>query len=82
MFYKREDIIVLGGGTKRMNKRELELHIQQIEDLLYVIERMDVSCTSSEIIDLNKYKVISRKDLVKKVLSKPEKSFVFLFNKN
>jgi hypothetical protein len=81
MFYNR-DIIVLGGFTKRMNGRELELHIQQLGNLLHAMERMDVSCTSSEIIDINKYKVIARKDLVKQVLKEGEKSFVFLFNKN
>ena len=81
MFYNR-DIIVLGDHTKLMNKEELELHIQQIETLLYTIERTDAYYAVSEIIDINRYKVISARAQIKQILREKEKPFVFLFNKN
>jgi hypothetical protein len=74
--------MVLGGDAKFVNEAELRLHIQQISDLLYIVERRNFSYTSSEIIDINKYKIISRQDLIKRALKENEKPFVFLFNKN
>jgi hypothetical protein len=74
--------MVLGNDTKFVNEAELQLHIQQITALLYTAERKGFSYTSSEIIDINKYKIISRQELIKRILKENHKPFVFLFNKN
>ena len=76
------DLLVL---TKKetMNPRELEQHVELLNDLLYHVEGLNVFCIVNEIFDLNKYKVIQQPGVILQVIKQRTlKPFVFISNKN
>lgn len=79
---QNRDLLVL---TKKesMNPLELEHEVELIVDLLYHVENVEAFCTANEIIDLNRYKVINKANLIQRVINEKElKPFVFICNKN
>lgn len=79
---QNRDLLVL---TKKhtMNQGDLEHEVELLIDLLYHVENMETFCTASEIIDLNKYKVIKKRHLIKQALRERKgKPFVFINNMN
>lgn len=76
------DILVLF-KQELMTPQAMEHQVTLLHDLLYNVERLDNLVTAHEILDLNKYKIISKAHLIKEYLrSGKEKPFVFLNNKN
>ena len=76
------DLLVL---TKKelMNQQELEHEIELLNDLFYRVESSNALCIVNEIIDINRYKVISKLHQVRDILKEPKlKPFVFICNKN
>ena len=79
---QNRDLLVL---TKKesMKPGELEHEVELLVDLLYHVENMEVFCSANEVLDLNRYKVIQKRSLIKKVLRERRlKPFVFISNKN
>ncbi len=61
----------------------MEHEVSLLHDLLYTVERLENVSRAHELIDLNRYKLISKQTLVKNYLrTGKEKAFVFLNNKN
>jgi hypothetical protein len=79
---RNRDLLVL---TKKetMNQKELEHEIELLNDLFYLVENSNALCLANEVIDINRYKVIRKIQLVRQMLKEPKlKPFVFISNKN
>lgn len=60
-------------------KKEVDI----IEKILYTVENLRTFCLVNEIIDLNRYKILSKPHLIQKTIRENNiKPFVFIFNKN
>jgi hypothetical protein len=82
MINPNRDILVLF-KQELMTPQAMEHQVTLLHDLLYNVERLDNLVTAHELLDLNKYKLISKPHLIKDYLRKgKEKPFVFLNNKN
>lgn len=82
MHNPNRDILVLF-KQELMTPQAMEREVSLLHDLLYNVERLDNVVTAHEILDLNKFKVISKPHLIKHFLrTVKEKPFVFLNNKN
>ena len=63
--------------------REHEQDIIRLHELLYETERMAIFCNVTEIVDMNRYKIRSNPNEIRRVVAgKTLRPFVFLFNKN
>lgn len=79
---RNRDLLVF---TKKviMNKAEFERQIEQLNDLFYLVETSNAACIANEVIDLNRYKIITKLNRVRAVLQSDYlKPFVFISNKN
>lgn len=82
MHPQNRDLLVL---TKKqtMNAQELEREVELLVNLLFEAEKIDAFCIANEVIDLNRYKIISKPYLIQKIIrQRKAKSFVFFSNKN
>jgi hypothetical protein len=76
------DLLVLF-KEELMNPQAIEHEVELLHELLYSVERMDNLIVAHEVINLNKYKIISDKDVIRMTLRQNElKPFIFLNNKN
>lgn len=76
------DILVLL-KQELMTPQAMERQVSLLHDMLYDVERLDNIAASHELLDLNKFKKISKPHLIKAFLRNvKEKPFVFLNNKN
>lgn len=76
------DLLVLF-KQELMTPQAMEHEVSMLHDLLYNVERLDNVVTAHELIDLNRYKIISNHIHIKKYLKTgKEKTFVFLNNLN
>jgi hypothetical protein len=82
MHNPNRDILVLF-KQELMTAQAMERQVSLLHDLLYKVERLDNLVTAHELLDLNKFKVISKAFQIKNYLrSGKEKPFVFLNNLN
>ncbi|HTB52849.1 MAG TPA: hypothetical protein VK718_08750 [Ferruginibacter sp.] len=66
-----------------MTPQAMEHEVELLHELLYNVERVDNLIIAYEVIDLNKYRISNKPQLLRKVFrSKQSKAFVFLNNKN
>lgn len=66
-----------------MTPQAMEHEVSLLHDMLFTVERLDNFVQAHEIIDLNKYKIITRAVAIKNIIrQQKEKPFVFLNNKN
>lgn len=66
-----------------MTPQAMEHEVEMLHELLFTVERLDNVVKAHEIIDLNRYKIISKNFEIKSFLRKQtDKPFVFLNNKN
>lgn len=66
-----------------MTPQALEHEVSLLHELLFTVERLDNFVKAHEIIDINKYKIISKPIAIKNIVRQnKEKAFVFLNNKN
>jgi len=76
------DLLVLSKSAS-INKREMEIEVEKLNQLLFRAETIEKLCTINEVIDINNYKIVTRYNKIEKVLSaKKLKPFQFIFNKN
>lgn len=65
------------------NDRFMEQEIEQLHELLYRHETLQIFCRCHEIFDLNKFKILRKRSSMQRVISQEElKPFQFLCNKN
>jgi hypothetical protein len=78
----KRDIILLRKESFP-NKQSLEQEVMLLNDMLQAIEKSDKLAASFELVDLNRFKVISKSHLVSiAIRSSIPKPFEFLINKN
>ncbi len=76
------DLLVLF-NQELMTPQSIEHEVELLHQLLYTIERIENLVIAHEIIDLNKYKVISKSIQLRKLIRQQQlKPFVFLNCKN
>ena len=76
------DLLVLF-KQELMTPQAMEHEVGLLHDLLYMVESLDNVAAAHEIIDLNRYKILTKLFQVKNVFRQPkEKAFVFINNKN
>lgn len=76
------DLLVLF-KEELMNPQAIEHEVEMLHELLYSVERIDNLIVAHEVINLNKYTIISDQNFIRQTLSLKElKPFVFLNNKN
>ena len=76
------DLLVLF-KEELMNPQAIEHEVEMLHELLYSVERIDNLIVAHEVINLNKYKIVSDKNTIRMTLRQNElKPFIFLNNKN
>ena len=76
------DLLVLF-KEELMNPQAIEHEVEMLHELLYSVERIDNLIVAHEVINLNKYKIVSDKNVIRSTLRQNElKPFIFLNNKN
>lgn len=66
-----------------MSPQAIEQQVELLHELLLDVERMENLAIAHEVIDLNKYKVISKYNIIKDTIKVQElKPFIFLNCKN
>ena len=76
------DLLVLF-KEELMNPQAIEHEVELLHELLYSVERIDNLIIAHEVINLNKYKIVSDKNVIRITLRQNElKPFIFLNNKN
>ncbi len=76
------DLLVLF-KEELMNPQSIEHEVELLHELLYSVERIDNLIVAHEVINLNKYKIISDKKVIQVMLRENElRPFIFLNNKN
>ena len=76
------DLLVLTGKTI-MSQQQLDQEVQMLNNLLYQVENFNAFCIANEVIDINKYKIISKPHIMMQIIrEKSLKPFVFINNKN
>jgi hypothetical protein len=76
------DLLVLF-NQELMSPQAIEHEVDMLHELLFDVERMDNLVRAHELIDLNKYKVISNALVLKTTIRKQDlKPFIFLNCKN
>lgn len=82
MMSSKRDLLVL---SKRVSfdQQKLEHEVELLEAILMNIETTRNLCLCSEVIDVNRYKIIQKPYKVEKIVKQGElKPFQFLYNKN
>ena len=72
MKLSNRDLLVLV-KDEYCSREAMEVELQQLNQLLVDFETIENFCKAHEVFDLNKYKIISRKET---------KAFIFISNKN
>ncbi len=77
------DLLVLF-RQRLMSQQDIDREVMQLNELLFTTERLDNFVQAHEIIDLNRYKLITKQVEIKKLIrqKKLNKPFVFFSNKN
>ena len=76
------DLLVLF-KEELMNHKAIKHEVEMLHELLFYVERIDNLIVAHEVINLNKYKIISDKNTVRMTLRPNDlKPFIFLNNKN
>lgn len=76
------NLLVLTGRLK-MNQQEFEYQVELLNDLLFHVENMNAFCIASELIDVNKNKIIQKSRTIRQAIRYGVlKPFVFINCKN
>jgi hypothetical protein len=82
MSHPNRDLLVLFREGK-LNDKDLELQVEQLNSLLHHVESTECFCTAHEVYDLNRYKILTQPRQILQVIRMTEtKPFVFVANKN
>ena len=76
------DLLVLF-NQELLSPQAIEHEVEMFHELLFTVERLENLVIAHEILDLNKYKVINNKVVLRNTIHKQElKAFIFLNCKN
>lgn len=76
------DLLVLF-NQELLSPQAIEHEVELLHELLHSVERLDNLVVAHEILDLNKYKVVNKKMVVRNTIREQKlKPFVFLNCKN
>lgn len=75
------DLLVLTRSAV-LNKQEMDEEVQKLHALLFETESLTTFCVANEIIDIDRYKIISKPAIIQKMIAKRLKPFQFVNNKN
>jgi hypothetical protein len=76
------DLLVLSKKISN-NKKDLEMEVEKLNQILFHAESFENFCTANEIIDLNVYKIITNPARIQKFIRQRKiKPFQFINNKN
>lgn len=76
------DLLVMR-NQEMMSRQAIEQEVEFLHELLFLVERIDNLVVAHELIDLNKYKVISNRVVVRNTIRvQALKPFLFLCCKN
>jgi len=76
------DLLVLV-KDEYVNEKFIEQELEQLNDLLFHYETMDIFCLAHEVFDINKYKIIRKSPAMQQIIRQKElKPFQFICNKN
>ena len=65
------------------SEKSMEKELEQLNKILFTVETTTTFCIVNEILDFNRYKVLSNPKKVLKVLQQDElKPFQYIYNKN
>lgn len=79
---RNRDLLVFT-NKDTMDQHELERQIEFLNNLFYSVETSNAAFITNEIIDVNRYKVITSPRKVSAYLQSPQlRPFVFICNKN
>lgn len=79
---KNRDLLILLNQDV-LSAKAIEHEVEFLHEILYKIESIENLCIAHEIIDLNRYRIISNISRLKDFFrSKENKAFTFLNNKN
>lgn len=82
MSRQHRDLLVLIKDDSHI-PHSIDAEVEMLHEMLYHVETMDNLCIASEIIDLNRFDLITKPHLVAKLLRQRElKPFQFVNNKN
>jgi hypothetical protein len=76
------DLLVLV-KDEHMNEQLMEQELEQLNELLFHFETIESFCIAHEVFDINKHKILYKRDTVQKLVREKElKPFIFICNKN
>ena len=76
------DLLVLF-NQELLSPQAMEHEVEMLHEMLFMVEGLENLVNAHEILDLNKYKIIHKKSILRELLRLRElKPFVFLNNKN
>jgi hypothetical protein len=76
------DLLVLV-KDEHMNEQLMEHELEQLNDLLFQFETIESFCIAHEVFDVNKHKILYKKDAMQKIVRQKElRPFIFICNKN
>lgn len=76
------DLLVLSKSAS-IDRREMEIEVEKLNQLLFHAETIEKLCIINEIIDINNYKIVTKPNKIGKIISsKKLKPFQFMYNKN
>ncbi len=76
------DLLVLLNNDL-LSQQAIEHQVELLHEMLYQVERTENLCIAHELIDLNKYKIISKSNKIRDFIRRKEEvPFLFLSNKN
>lgn len=76
------DLLVLIKDESQI-PHSIDVEVEMLHEMLFHIETIDNLCTASEVIDLNKFKIISKHSAITRILKQRDlKPFQFVNNKN
>jgi hypothetical protein len=78
----KRDLLVLSKNVS-VDQSEIEHQVEKLHELLFAVECVENFCIANEIIDINKYKVITDPLKIQRIINKNKiKAFQFINNKN
>lgn len=82
MITSKRDLLVLSKRASN-DPDELKHEVDCLDAILLSVETTKSLCKCAELLDMNRYKIITKPFIVEKLLNQKElKPFQFLFNKN
>ena len=82
MNQSNRDLLVMF-NQELMSPQAMEHEVSLLHEMLFTVESLDNFVKAHEIIDLNKYKIISKASAIKNIIrQQKDKPFVFLNNMN